>query len=94
MMLSNRTLFGNGLCVGAHFGGFLASYLFGLGLLGHFLETIDTAGRIDNLFLAGVEWMTESANFGMHRLNRRTGFEDSATSTRDSGFGIVCWMDA
>ena len=71
-----------------------AGNLLGLRFLGHFLEAIDTSSGIDNLFLARVEWVTESTDFSVHRLNGRTGFEHGTTGAGDTRFGVVCWVNS
>lgn len=53
-----------------HSRSFLTGHLFCLGFLGHFFETINTTGGVNNLLLASVEWVTEGADFRVHDGNR------------------------
>lgn len=75
-------------------GSLFAGNLLGLSFLGHFLEAINTTSRIDDLFLASVERVTESADFRVHGFDGGTGFKHGSAGAGNSRFGVIDWMDA
>ena len=82
------------LCPSLHFGSFFTSHLLGLRLFSHFLEAINTTSSVDSLFLSGVEWVTQSADFSVHRFYCRTGFKHGTAGARNSRLCEVFWMNA
>ena len=51
-------------------------------------ELINSTRAIDELLLAGEEWVALRADFNVDVLRRRTRVENVATSTGDGGLGI------
>ena len=56
------------------------------------LKSLHTAGSIDELLLAGVEWMAVATNFHLNFLQRGASFERVATGARHCRL-IICGMD-
>lgn len=75
------------------FGNFETGCLFGFGLFGQFFETINPTGRIDHLFLAGIERMTLRTDFRMHFFYGGTGHQHCSAGTGDSRLLEIGWMD-
>ena len=65
----------------------------GLSAFGQLLETIDAAGGIDKLLLAGVERMALGADFYAAGCDGRTRVENSTAGAGNSRFLVIGRMD-
>ena len=73
--------------------GYFGRFLLFSSFFSHLLETVDPAGRIHDLLLAGVERMAGGADFHLHLFDGGAGLDNVAARADDFGVSEVLWVD-
>lgn len=56
------------------------------------VETLNTTGRVNQLLLSGIVWMTRRADFDVDVTNRRAGFKSIPAHAGNDRFSVF-WVN-